>query len=90
VARLPRINQSIEVNKMSNVVKTAIKKIVSAGESLRGALSDQAPVIYRELIAPKVKDDKVSAADWEPIRKILTEYVRAPHVRRYALCNRVR
>lgn len=60
---------------MSNVVKTAIKKIVSAGESLRGALSDQAPVIHRELIAPKVKGDKVSAADWEPIRKVLTEYV---------------
>jgi len=60
---------------MSNVVKTAIKKIVSAGESLRGALSDQAPVIHRELIAPKVKGDNVSAADWEPIRKVLTEYV---------------
>ena len=60
---------------MSNVVKTAIKKIVTAGESLRGALSDQAPIIHRELIAPKVKSDKVSAADWEPIRKVLTEYV---------------
>ena len=60
---------------MSNVVKTAIKKIVTAGESLSGALSDQVPVIHRELIAPKVKGDKVSAADWEPIRKVLTEYV---------------
>jgi len=60
---------------MSNVVKTAIKKIVSAGESLRGALSDQAPVIHRELVAPKVKDGKVSAADWTPIYKVLTEYV---------------
>ena len=60
---------------MSNVVKSSIKKIVTAGESLRGALAKEAPTIHRELIAPKVKNGKVSAADWEPIRKVLTEYV---------------
>lgn len=65
---------------MSQVVKASIKKIVTSGETFKGALQAETPTIHAELFKPLVKDAKLDNAGWNKVYNVLTEYVTDAYV----------
>jgi hypothetical protein len=65
---------------MSQVIKASIKKIVTGGETFKGALQAETPTIHAELFKPLVKDAKLDNAGWNKVYNILTEYVTDAYV----------